>query len=786
MSDLRATFNTEAIGHLDAAQAVLLAAEWQSTDAAAIAGLFRAVHSVKGLARVMDLSGMETLGHAAEEVIGMVRAGKRPLDPSLVNLLLRATDDLRRMAGAAETQPRPDPTLLAALVSAAMTPASMAPALGGTPSRSASPWALLSEDRDLLEGLRELLEQEVVPAFAGAPVRIPEAKTKSKQRKKLVASAEEADILRHACQRLDLPGLAAMLDCASEEIHAALVSATGRIAWLLGAAPPVDLPPAAPPTSADDALALGLDGTMVLPHPLPAPLWEVAVVWPAEADAQQALLVTMANALHARMAEGQEALLVLLAGDADEAPPVPDDCPPPRRLTREAPSLLFAPPKIAGIATMAADTGVRVPVEVLDRLFGRVGQFFSVGARLTDLIYDDAAPDALRRLGDLATLRLREALPEVARLRRFRDDVAAVQADIAHLISLIHDATLGLRVIPLETLFSRFPRMIRETANAAGKQVRFVVEDAGIQVDKGMADLLADPLTHMLRNAVDHGVEPPEARVAAGKPPTARLQLTAEQSGNRVTIAIADDGRGLDLARIRTRAIEAGLTTESEAAHLTDEQVARFIFAAGFTTKDTVTDTSGRGVGMDVVLVNVTRLGGRIDIQTTAGRGTTFRLNLPLSAAVQPMLLAETGVQTLAFPEAMVIEAVALPPGSVQSVNRQPAALLHGHFLPLFAAVDLLGLTCPTTQTEFGETAVIVCSWAGRRIGITVQRILRRSEMLVREAHPRVAALPGIGGVTLLGADRIVLIVEPDELLELAARAGTTGLRAVQRAPLPA
>lgn len=765
MSDLLAAFRVEAAEHLDAADKLLAAAEWEEPDASAIAALFRAVHSLKGLARIVGAPGMEALGHTAEEALGAVRAGRRRLDPALVALLMRAADALRGASTLVpETAWAPDPALVATLERAAREAGESSAARAGP--RPA--WSLLNPDRDLLLATLELLETEILPAIADGAA-LP---------------TEDMAVLRHACGRVGLAGMALALDQEPAEMAASLAAAAGRLALLLhGAAPMPPLPPPSPAAPPGDALeALGLGTLRGLPEILPAAIFEVAVPWPDDAAAQQALLADAAGAMYAQLPPEGEALLLLLGADSPATwPAVPDGAPPPRLLTPQAPSLIFAPPRAATTGPKAADNGVRVPVEVLDRLFGRIGQFFGVGARLTDIVYDEAAPEALTRLGDMAALRLPDAVPQVARLRRFYDDVAAIQADVAHYVSLIHDATLGLRVIPLETLFDRFPRMVRETARSTGKTVRFVSDSSGIQVDKGMVDLLADPLSHILRNAVDHGIEAPPVRVQAGKPPAGLLRLSATQRGNRIIVEIAEDGQGLNIDRIRAKAIAAGLTSEAEAARLSDEQVARFIFAAGLSTKDAVTDTSGRGVGMDVVLVNITRLGGRIDIQTAAGKGTTFRLDLPLSAAVQPMLLATTGVQGLAFPEAMVEEVVAVPPGAVQPVNGQPAVLLHGRFLPLFEAHALLDLPAPVGDASVaGERTTVVCRLDGRRIGVTVARVHRRSEMLVRETHPRVAALPGVGGVTLLGADRIVLIVDPEGLFELAARSGTRGLRAAR------
>lgn len=429
-----------------------------------------------------------------------------------------------------------------------------------------------------------------------------------------------------------------------------------------------------------------------------------------------------------------------------------------------------------GGAERAGETQVRVPVAVLDKLFGRVGEFFSIGSRLNVLATETDVPDALRRLSDFAVTRAPQLQADIETLARQYRDFTTVEADVGRILSLIHESTLGLRVIPLEMLTGRFPRMVRDAARAHGKQVRFLADTGGIRIDKGMSDMLADPLTHMLTNAVEHGVEPEAERLAQGKPRAASLRLVAQQQGNRIVVEISDDGRGIDIERVKRRALSSRLASEDEIRSMSDEQLARFIFTPGFSTREEITDASGRGVGMDVVLVHVTKLGGKIDITTQPGRGTTFRLDLPLSAAIQPMLLADTGVQSIGFPEAMVSEALMFPSAGVQFVNGQRAILLRERFLPVFRLTELLRLP-PSTAANAAYLPIVLCQWAGQRMGVEVHRILRRGEMLIREAHPRVAALPGIGGITSMGFDRIVLVLDPEGMFELAREASVSGLQ---------
>ncbi len=441
---------------------------------------------------------------------------------------------------------------------------------------------------------------------------------------------------------------------------------------------------------------------------------------------------------------------------------------------RQTESFFTVKAKATGGGSVGAQ--VRVPVDSLDAMFGRISQFFGVAARFNAMVHDSQAPDILRELSDYCEVHAPQLVSKIDWLVRQQSEFSSLEAEANRLISMIHETTLGLRVIPLETLFTRFPRMVRDLAQKQKKLVRFDARSKGIRVDNGMVELLADPLMHMLRNSVDHGIELPDDRLNGGKPRTAVIVLSAEQRGNRIIVEVRDDGRGINIEKVRTKAVAMNLVTEQESLKLSEEQIARLIFAPGFSTADKITDTSGRGVGMDVALVNVTKLGGKIDIQTRPGKGTLFHIDLPLSKAIQPVLLAETGVQTVALPDRMIVEGTVVSAAEVQTVNGQRSILLHGRFLPIFRLVELLRLPAPN-ETVHESLSIVVCEFNGRRIGVEVQRILRRNEMLIQEMHPRIAHLPGIGGISTLGTDRIVLVIDPEGLFELAKRHTVFGLR---------
>jgi two-component system chemotaxis sensor kinase CheA len=439
-----------------------------------------------------------------------------------------------------------------------------------------------------------------------------------------------------------------------------------------------------------------------------------------------------------------------------------------RRMDGTIVSHTFGPPLQTVSAHGIGDNAVRVPVEILDRLFGRVGEFFQVENRLNELIFDENVRESLRRIQDVALGSDLVRPEDVARLLDQRGELQDVEVDVQRLLNLIHDATLGLRVIPFNSLFTRINRAVHDLAKNQGKHVHFTGRAEGIKIDKGMAELIVDPLMHMIRNAIDHGIELPEERQACGKEQTAILQISVGQTGNRIMIDVSDDGRGIDADKVLRKAVERGLVREAEGHRLSREQIYRFILMPGFSTAETVTETSGRGVGMDVALVNVTRLGGRIDIRSTSGRGTRFVIELPLSAVIQRVLLAETGHQLLSFPERAVVESLIVSPGDIQSVNGQQAILHLGTFLPVFRAEALLQL--PSVPDNGGDLSIIVLEHDRQRIGVVVRRILRSHEVLMRETHPRIANLIGISGVATLGNGLVLLVTDPPGLFTLSRR----------------
>jgi two-component system chemotaxis sensor kinase CheA len=395
-------------------------------------------------------------------------------------------------------------------------------------------------------------------------------------------------------------------------------------------------------------------------------------------------------------------------------------------------------------------TVLRVRSDVIDRFMTQIGEIRIAAAELAELTASG---------GDVARQQEQRGAGELA--HRVETDLRRLQA-----------SALELRVVPIDTILNRFPRVVRTLAQEQGKNVRLTLEGRDVRVDKSMVELLVDPLMHMVRNAVDHGIEPPDERTRAGKPAQASVTLGAVQRGGEVQVQVSDDGRGLNEAAILEKAVSRGLTSAADAARLKPHEIHRFIFAPGFSTAAKVTETSGRGVGMDVVLNTVQQLGGDIDVETKAGGGATFTLRLPLSAAMQASLLVRVNSQTFGIAERFVSSVLEVAAEDMLESSGQKAIRHNGMALPVYRLADLLwqGATDGEATPDF--LSIVIISNGRETIGLEVDRVRRRQELFLKDLHPLLAACPTVSGAAVLGDGRIVLLLDADELIQLV-RSGT-------------
>jgi two-component system chemotaxis sensor kinase CheA len=391
-----------------------------------------------------------------------------------------------------------------------------------------------------------------------------------------------------------------------------------------------------------------------------------------------------------------------------------------------------APNGMGGGAAARPQRSVRIDLRRLDSLMNMIGELVITRGRLNQLASAS-------------------------------DDPALVEsvAQASRLIGDLQDEIMTSRMVPVWQVFDRFPRLVRDAAHSTGKQVDFTIEGKEVELDRSMLEEVGDPIVHLLRNAIDHGIESPAVRVAAGKPAAGRLTLSAARDRSAVAIRVTDDGKGIDRARVLARARESGLV-EAGKADLSDDELLKIIARAGFSTVDNVTALSGRGVGVDAVYNRVRSLGGSVDIRSVEGEGTTVTLRLPLTLAIVRSLLARIGDETYAMPMTHVLETVELKPAIVRSLKGREVLVLRDEVLPLVRLRSLLGFDGPPPR---GLEQVIVVELAERRAAVVVDALIGQQEIVVKQFDGVQNGLSLFGGATILGDGAPALILDVSSLL---------------------
>jgi|YNPMSStandDraft_2_1061718.scaffolds.fasta_scaffold00748_14 two-component system chemotaxis sensor kinase CheA len=346
------------------------------------------------------------------------------------------------------------------------------------------------------------------------------------------------------------------------------------------------------------------------------------------------------------------------------------------------------------------------------------------------------------------------------------ENLAETVAHISRITDQLQEEVMRIRMLPIGNLLHKFPRMVRDMSQKAGKLVDVVIHGEDTELDRSMIEEINDPLIHLVRNAIDHGIEPPDERRAAGKPERGTVTLNAWHEQGRIILTVSDDGCGIDPAVLRKKVVQKGLMTAEEAAALTDEQAVDLIFLPGFSTAEKVTDISGRGVGMDIVQTNIQRVNGTIHIETAVGRGTTFQIVLPLTLAIVPTLLVKVGSATFAIPLVMVLETLRLSPADIKTIRQKPVTLLRGSVLPLVYLRELYHI--PENGQQRKRLFAVVIQSGKHRVGLVVDGFMGEEEVVVKSLGKLVGEIPGISSAAILGDGSITLIVDVPALLRLA------------------
>ncbi|NHR04811.1 chemotaxis protein CheA [Chromobacterium haemolyticum] len=425
------------------------------------------------------------------------------------------------------------------------------------------------------------------------------------------------------------------------------------------------------------------------------------------------------------------------------APPAPvAAAPAPKPAAKPAPS---KPATNAPNSSGPQENTIRIDTVRLDMVLNLSGEIGLTKNRLTTL-----RTEILQGNRDTNTLRSL--------------DEAISQLDL--LVGDLQNAVMKTRMQPIGRLFQKYPRLARDLARQLGKEVELVLSGEETELDKTMIEDLNDPLVHLVRNAVDHGIEQPEERIAAGKKPQALVQLTAEQVGDHILIEITDDGKGMNADALRRKAIEKGLIDQESANSLDEKQCLQLIFLPGFSTKDQISSVSGRGVGMDVVRTNIQKLNGRIDINSVPGEGTRISISLPLTLAILPVLVVRACNQPFAVPLAMVREIITIDPNAIQEVSGKPTIVVRDEILPLKTLAGLLGWE-PTQKPYFG----VLMQSAEKSFILAIDSFVGRDDVVIKplqNIRPK-----GVAGATLSGDGSVVLVLDMEDLLTSSEASNT-------------
>jgi two-component system chemotaxis sensor kinase CheA len=754
-------FADESLEQIERIEQGLLDLE-HALDPKVVNEIFRAAHTLKGSAATIGHRRMADLTHAMEDLFGAFRSGTltdvKPFADVLLGTIdvLRAlvaevqegatltdapealTEQLRQLlssataeAAARSAMPRPTPA------PAAPAPASALPAASPTPAATAAEMPAAAQPPVPGEGIANLavaplINRLLTEAPGGSEARSllvcrvdPMSEWQAVRMLQLVLEADEyGSLISSAPDRVEIEAglgttLLAMLIRGRPSDLEGLRGRLAGIDEVVG----VEIV-AAPMGDSGEATSEPLSVEIYGPDQSPSPLGAergddlVAAGPPGPAERRQADLGAEVRGL-----------------------PQSD------RMT------------VAGDRLKAALQTIRIDVSRLDELMNLVGELVVHKTRL-----QQSAATLAVRLGD---------------------DPLARQADedaqqFARIAGQLQDQVTGLRMLPIETIFNRFPRVVRDIASRLGKDVQLIIEGRETELDRSVLEEVGDPLGHLVRNALDHGIEMPEERQALGKPLPATVRLTARHADGRILITVEDDGRGMDPAVLRRNAVEKELMSEETAAATSDNDMLRVIFLPGFSTAKNVTEVSGRGVGMDVVRNNIEYLGGWVDVSSTAGQGTRVSLSLPLTLAIIGALLVRSGARICALPLTGVVETLRIQPEKLGKVRGKPVLTLRDRVIPIERLDNALGdLPQPLVGNDRGFANLVVIRSRGSEMAIAVDAFVGQHEIVLKSLSGATGPREGLAGATVMADGSVGLVVDIASLIEHSVVSEAT--RAAQR-----
>ena len=700
IEEIQYIFFQECAEGLVQAEEGLLALQSGSHDSETINTIFRAVHSIKGGSGAFGFTGLQHFTHHFETLLDQVRSGDHAITPSLVSVLLAGFDKLSdHVAAIGGEGPTPDD---ADVLKRLQDVSSGAPAAGD----EAAPMEEVNDDAGLdfdIAGLMDELDCGAAPAAdweKGVADEAPEfgsAESTLFVRPSRGAMAHGGEPLLLIRELVELGATVRELDSSALPTIERFDPEECYLGWH------VDLPAAIARETVNEIFefvaedcVLVFDGADPVSLAAPAPVEPVVAAVPK--PVQPAKLAPVATS----PAPVAEPVAV-----AEPAQAVEDK---------------------AAAAPVGVTQTIRVDLEKLDRLVNLVGELVITQSMLAQRL-------------------LNCGLAQITEL-----------SDLDHLTRELQDSAMAIRAQPIRSVFSRVPRIVRELQDSTGKRVHLEVEGEATELDKTVVERIGDPLTHLIRNAIDHGLEKPEDRIAAGKDPQGRVRLSAEHRSGRIMISVSDDGRGIDRERVLAKAIERGLISPD--ARLSDEEIDNLIFAAGFSTAESVSNISGRGVGMDVVRRNVQALGGRISISSRPGEGSTFTMSLPLTLAILDGMIVSVGEQTYVIPLTHIIESLRPERAHVKMMgHNQPMLNVRGTWLPVQSVAESLSI--PDAKTDpLNAVLIVVESEATGQAVLMVDEIRDQRQVVIKSLESNYRQIEGVAGATILGDGRVALILD--------------------------
>ena len=705
LEQLKQTFFEECAEALQQIESGLLDLSEDRSTADTINSVFRAVHSVKGGAGIFGLDDLVGFAHVFETVLDGLRSGKMTATPAVIDVLVGANDVLSDLVTMAQAGEKVPPGFGAASRTA------LESLLGG--GEGAADDTTPAED---FEGLD--FAPVRADAFDDAPIAAEgprEVRITFKPKQEMLRRAYEPLYIVRELRKLGeldlVPDLSALPPIETIEPDNAYI---GWTATLRTTAEPAEI----------EAIFEFVTDCCDLTIEAPAAVSATPAVPPA-AEPPSAPVVT-ANVV------------------AKPAAPPPPSAPLPT--VEQAPNLVPEPE--ADNATAArvraakpAATTMRVEVEKIDRVVNMVGELVIAQAMLGQIVH---------------------GLPEETSSR-----LAQVLDEVIHHTRELKDSVMSMRAQSIGAVFQRMPRLVRELATKTSKKIRLEMHGENTEVDRSIIERLGDPLTHIIRNSIDHGIESPEARQAAGKPEEGTVRLSADHRGGRIVIEVSDDGGGIDPERVLMKARAKGLVPAD--AKLTEDEINNLIFLPGFSTAETVSDISGRGVGMDVVRRNIQDVGGRITLKSERGRGMTLQLALPLTLAVMDGMVIKAGPETYVLPLSAIVECLRPKRNEIATLLGGRGVLqLRGNLVPLVNLSDVLAVGSVSEATD--ERVVIIAdSGDGARMGMIVDELCGHQQVVVKSLDESYGTVPGVAGATILGNGRVALILDVEKLSDLAS-----------------